>query len=92
MRASAEAVLPLRRRVAEVLGDQMTVAERGIALLHRMHHSGDGACVRCRWVHAGADRIDGAIDMVRASMSELDQVEGVLRGQLVRQTGSRAWR
>lgn len=76
MRASAEAVLPLRRRGAEILGEQMTVAEWEIALLHRVHDSGDGACVRCSWVHAEADRIDGCIDMVRASMSELDQVEG----------------
>ncbi len=76
MRASAEAVLPLRRRAAEMLGDEMTVAEWEIALLHRMHNSGDGACVRCSWVHAETDRIEGAIDMVRASMSGLDQVEG----------------
>ena len=76
MRASADAVLPLRRRGAEILGDDMTVAEWEIALLHRMHDSGDGACVRCSWVHAEADRIDGAIDMVRGSMSELDQAEG----------------
>ncbi len=54
----------------------MTVAEWEIALLHRMHNSGDGACFRCSWVQAEADRIDGSIDMVRASMSELDQVEG----------------
>jgi len=76
MRASAEAVLPLRRRGAEILGDEMTVAEWEIALLHRMHNSGEGACVRCSWVHAETDRIDGAIDMVRASMPDLDQVEG----------------
>ena len=76
MRASADAVLPLRLRVAEILGDEMTVAEWAIALLHRMHNSGDGACVRCTWVHADADLIDGCIDMVRASMSDLDQVEG----------------
>jgi quinol monooxygenase YgiN len=76
MRASAEAVLPLRRRGAEILGGEMTVAEWEIALLHRMHMSGDGACVRCSWVHAETHRIDGAIDMVRASMSDLDQVEG----------------
>src|SRR6188472_4421422 len=47
MWASAEAVLPLRRRGAEILGNEMTVAEWEIALLHRMHNSGDGACVRC---------------------------------------------
>ena len=76
MRASADAVLPLRRRGAEILGDDMTVAEWEIALLHRMHNSGDGACVRCSWVHLEADRFDGAIDMMRGSMSELDQVEG----------------
>ena len=59
-----------------MLGDEMTVAEWEIALLHRMHASGDGACVRCSWMHAAVDRIDGCIDMVRASMSELDEVEG----------------
>ena len=76
MRASAEAVLPLRRRVAEILGERMTVAEWAIALLHRIHDSGDVACVRCSWLHAEADRIDGCIDMVRASMSDLNVVEG----------------
>ena len=76
MRASAQAVLPLRRRGAEILGNDMTVAEWEIALLHRMHTSGERACVRCSWVHAEPERIDGAIDMVRASMSEMDQVEG----------------
>ena len=76
MRASVDAVLPMRRRATEILGYEMTVAEWEIALLHRIHASGDGACVRCSWVHAQADRIDGCVDMVRASMSELDQVEG----------------
>ena len=76
MLESAEAVLPLRRRVAEMLGNEMTMAEWEIALLHRMHTSGDGACARCSWVHAEADRIDDCIDMVRDSMSDLDQVEG----------------
>lgn len=76
MRASADAVVPMRRRAAEVLGEDMTVAEWEIALLHRMHNSGDGAWVRCTWVHAETDRIDGAIDMFRRSMPELDLLDG----------------
>ena len=53
MRASADAVALLRRRCAEILGNEMTVAEWEIALLHRMHNSGDGACVRCTWAARG---------------------------------------
>lgn len=76
MWASAQAVLPLRRRGAQIMGADMSVAEWEIALLHRRHDSGDGACVRCSWVHAQGDRLDRAIDMVRASMPDLDQVQG----------------
>lgn len=83
MRASADAVAPLRQRGAEILGTDMTVANWEIALLHRMHNSGDGACVRCTWAHAEADRIDAAIERVRGSMSDLDRTAGFCGASLL---------
>ena len=55
----------------------MTVAEWEIALMHRMHHSEAGACIRSTWVGMDADKVDAAIDMYRnSSLSELDQMAG----------------
>ena len=62
--ASAEKVMPLRDRAAAVLGaEAVEVGEWEIAVMHRDHRAGEGACVRATWAKidpAGADR---AIDM-----------------------------
>jgi quinol monooxygenase YgiN len=75
MHASDAAVAPLRERGAKVLGGSPYVEEWEIAMLHRLHHSHQGACVRATWMHGDPAGIDHGIDVVR--MSVLPALEGL---------------
>ena len=56
MRASAEQIRPVRDQAAQAFGGigSPTVEEWEIAVLHRDHRSGEGACARATWVRAAA--------------------------------------
>jgi len=68
LRRSAERVAPLRQRAAEIMGGQVSVNEWEIAVLHRMHESGDGACTRVIWSRGDPARMDRVIDAFRMSL------------------------
>jgi hypothetical protein len=75
MRASAEAVRPIRDRVAEILGGSPTVEECEIAALHRDHQSRDR--VRATWVKIDPDQLDRGIDFYKATiLPALEELEG----------------
>ena len=60
MLASERRLRPVRDHAAEILGNRPQVDEWEIAVLHRDHTSGPGACVRASWVRmapAQADRV-----------------------------------
>jgi len=75
MRASAEAVGPIRNRAAEVFGGSAQVEEFEIALMHRAHRATTGACVRGSWLTCDASKLDKLIDTFR--MATLPKVEDI---------------
>lgn len=68
MRASEQQLRPVRERAAEILGARPQVDEWEIAVLHRDHTSGPGACVRATWVRMGPEQADHVVDVYRMAL------------------------
>lgn len=85
MRASEAQARPMRDHAAELLGGnraQVDVWE--IAVLHRDHHSREGACVRASWIRFGADQADRAVDVYKmALLPEMEQFDGFCSASLM---------
>ena len=76
-RASTEQAAPLRARAGEVFGGDVMVDQWEFGVLHRDHHSTDGACVRATWIKLPPDQTDRAIDFYRTSvLPALADLEG----------------
>jgi len=78
MRASAESVRELRRGAAEALrADTVDVMEYEIAILHRAHAAGDGACARVVWTEMPEGRLDSMVETFRMTMmSRMEELPG----------------
>jgi heme-degrading monooxygenase HmoA len=77
MRASASAVEEVRSRAAEIFGGgSPTVEEWEIAVLHRDHDAGDGACVRVTWANVDRDQMDSGIEVFKAALPAMQEIEG----------------
>jgi hypothetical protein len=85
MRDSAQDVGPLRQRAVELLGGgQPQVDEWEIAVLHRDHHSREGACVRCTWVTFSPDEAERAIDAFKTTaLPEAEKWDGFCSASLM---------
>ena len=74
---SAEGVMAMRQRAAEIMGGSAEVQEWEVALMHRLHGAHHGACARVIWTEgdpAGADRM---IDSFRMTvLSQLEDLPG----------------
>ena len=70
MQASAERVHPMRRHLMDRFGagDDLEVQEWEIAVLHREHTAGDGACARITWSRGDPDRADQLLDVYRTGL------------------------
>jgi hypothetical protein len=76
MRASDEALCPLRDRLSVMVGGgRPEVEEWEIAILHRDHTSRPGACVRATWVKIDPAGIDHALEAYRSMV--LPAAEGL---------------
>ena len=73
MKNSAEGVLTMRQRAAEIMGGPADVQEWEVALMHRLHTAHHGACARVIWHDGDAAEVDGMIDTFR--MTVLPQLE-----------------
>lgn len=73
MRASAQAVAPLRDRLQQLFGSRPEVQTWEIAVLHRARVTGAGACARVTWTRMARDEIDAQVETFRSSV--LPQVE-----------------
>jgi len=68
MLASERQLRPVRDHVAEILGNRPQVDEWEIAVLHRDHTSGSGACVRASWVRMAPAQADRVVDVYRMGL------------------------
>jgi quinol monooxygenase YgiN len=68
MRRSADDVVSIRQKAAEILGGQPEVAEWEIAVLHRMRETDDGACTRVIWAQVNPAGMDPMLDSFRMSL------------------------
>jgi heme-degrading monooxygenase HmoA len=68
MRGSAEQVRASRERAAERFDTTPEIHEWEIAVLHRAHQAGDGACARVTWTRTDAANLDQVIDAYRDSL------------------------
>ncbi|RFU21170.1 RNA-binding protein [Geodermatophilus marinus] len=77
MRASAERIHPMRERLVQTFGGEPEVQEWEIAVLHRMHPTGDGGGARLTWVIMDPSRMDELVDGFRMSlMPRLEEMPG----------------
>jgi quinol monooxygenase YgiN len=84
MDATAEQVRPSRERAAELLGGRPQVAEWEIAVMHRDHTSGPGACVRATWLRAQPDQLDRVIDVYKMGiLPRLQELDGFCSASLM---------
>ncbi len=79
LRASGDAVKEVRARAAEIfVGSSLDVDEWEIAVLHRVHESGEGACVRITWVKVDPAEMDAGIDMFKSTvLPALEELDGL---------------
>jgi hypothetical protein len=68
MLASERRLRPVRDHAAEILGNRPQVDEWEIAVLHRDHTSGPGACVRASWVRMAPAQADRIVDVYRMAL------------------------
>ena len=68
MHASVEKVRPMRRRVADMLGATPEIREWEIAVMHRAHRVGDGACARLTRTRTDPASLDRVIAAYRESL------------------------
>jgi quinol monooxygenase YgiN len=73
MHRSAEGVVAMRQRVAQILGGPADVQEWEIALMYRLHQAHHGACARVIWTDGDPADVDRMIDSFR--MTVLPQLE-----------------
>jgi len=68
MRASAERVNTLRDRMAQRFAATPEIQEWEIAVLHRLHHVGDGACARVTMTRTDPANLDRIVTAYRESL------------------------
>ncbi|MCV7076827.1 hypothetical protein [Mycobacterium szulgai] len=77
MRASAQRVAPMRDHAGLMFDGSAKVEEWDIALMHRDHHSHQGACVRATWLKVVPDQLSRSLDFYRTCvLPELEQLDG----------------
>ena len=86
MRASAEPTRPVRDRAAGEFGavGSATVDDWEIAVLHRDHRAGEGACARAIWVKLPPDQLDAGIEFYKKSvLPDLEALDGFCSASLL---------
>jgi heme-degrading monooxygenase HmoA len=84
MHASGSAVQEARNRAAELFGGgNPTIEEWEIAVLHREHETGEGACVRVTWANVNTDLVDAGIEVFKAALPAMGELEGLCSASLM---------
>ena len=68
LRGSADGVLAMRQRTAELLGGPAEVQVWEIALMHRLHDAHHGACARVIWTEGDPAGVDRMVDAFRMTV------------------------
>lgn len=76
MRASEDEVQSMRERASEIFGGSFSVDEWEIALMHREHRTADGCCSRVTWAQADPAMLEEALEVIRTTLPQLDQLKG----------------
>jgi heme-degrading monooxygenase HmoA len=77
MHASEEGVRASRERAAQIFGEMPTVAEWEIAVMHRVHETGDGARTRVIWGHTEPGHMDDLLSVFRmTTMPKMEELLG----------------
>ncbi len=84
MRASDGPVTPLRKRGVEVFGGSLHVDEWEMAVMHRDHPTGEGACVRATWIQGDPADVDRSIDVFKlTTLPAVAQLDGFCSASLL---------
>ncbi len=85
MRASADAVRPLRDRAEEALGGSGSdVHQWEVAVVHRDHAAPDGACARLTWLSGDRSMVDHAVDLYRmVVLPQIQEMDGFCSASLM---------
>ncbi len=77
MHASEQGVRASRERAAQIFGEMPTVAEWEIAVMHRLHETGDGARTRVIWGHTEPGHMDDLLSIFRMTiMPKMEELTG----------------
>jgi heme-degrading monooxygenase HmoA len=89
MHASEEGVRASRERAAQIFGEMPTVAEWEIAVVHRMHETGDGARTRVLWGHTEPGHMDDLLSTFRMTiMPKMEELPGFASCNMMVDRGS----
>jgi len=92
MPATEAALAPLRERGGEIMGTTAQLEEWEIAVVHRDHPSGAGACVRSTWIQGAPADVERSIDVFKlTTLPALEEFDGFCSASLlVNRTTGRA--
>ena len=77
MHASEQGVRASRERAAQIFGEMPTVAEWEIAVMHRVHETGEGARTRVIWGHTEPGHLDDLLSVFRmTTMPKMEELTG----------------
>src|SRR3954464_6962811 len=77
MHATEQAVVDLRRRAAEIMDGEYDTETWEIAVMHRVHDTGDGACARVIWSQGQSGQVDRILEAWRSTIpAQLEQMDG----------------
>ena len=77
LRASADGVVAMRQRAADIMGGPAEVQEWEVALMHRLHTAHHGACARVIWSDGEPADTDRMLDSFRMGvLPRLDDLPG----------------
>jgi quinol monooxygenase YgiN len=85
MHASASAVEEVRNEATKIFGDggTPTIDEWEIAVLHRDHEAGEGACVRVTWANVDPAQVDAGIEVFKSSLPAMQELDGMCSASLL---------
>lgn len=90
MRATEDAVRPIRDHATAVFGGQASVDEWQIAAVHRDHRAREGAWVRTTWLQVRPDRFSQALDFYTSSvLPAIEDLDGFCSASVMAQPASR---